>query len=196
MSQPKPWINPVHPLRFPVELPDGSRLERVEVFPFTVGEHRAALAKAGKDEDARYEALAVLATGLDVAALEVLKRTDYISLQILLQEYISLPATYYQELDREAADFDPDDVPLMIPIKGIGKVIERVAIEPPSVKVTKGMAKLKTADEKADFCTSACTGIPVEVLNRMSIPDWTQLQGRLDDFLNKPASYFQPTTSK
>lgn len=196
MALPKPWINPVHTLLYPVDLPEGGRLESVEVRPFNVGEHRAALAKAGKDEDARYEALALLATGLDVAALEELKRTDYISLQVLIQEYIGLPATYFQELDRESADFDPDDVPLLIPIKGIGRTIDRVAIEPPSLKVSKGMRKLKTDDERADFCTSACTGIPVEVLNRMSIPDWTQLQGRLDDFLNKPATYFQPTTSK
>jgi len=192
MRQPKPWTNLSHTLVFPIDIDGGELITEVVLKPFTVEQHRAALVEAGKDEDARYEALLRLASGLPEEHVDLLKRPDYISLQKLLQEYISLPATYFQEIKLE----DPDDAPLLIPIKGIGRTIERVTIEPPAVRVTKAMGKLKTDDDRADFISAACTGLPAQVLKGMAIPDWTQLQMRLDDFLNQPASYFQPTTSK
>lgn len=192
MKQPKAWVNLSHLLLFPITLDEtGQKLELVELQPFSVQEHREAIAKAGKDEDDRYEALLQLASGLDPAVIDQIKRPDYISLQVLIQEYISLPATYFQEIELD----DPDDAPLLIPVKGIGRTIESVQIEAPAMKVTKAMRKLKTPDERADFCSAACTGLKVPELNRMAIPDWTQLQGRLNDFLNNPASFFQKTTS-
>lgn len=191
MKQPKAWANLVHVFLYPIALENGAPLERLELRPFTVQEHRAALAKAGNDVDDRYEALLQLASGLESVDVEKIKRPDYVSLEAMIQEYISLPATFYQEIELE----NPDDVPLLIPIKGIGRTIETLQLDAPALKVTKAMRKLKTADDRADFCSAACTGLSVPELNRMSVPDWTQLQGRLNDFLNKPASFFQKTTS-
>jgi hypothetical protein len=33
-------------------------------------------------------------------------------------------------------------------------------------------------------------------LASLTVPDWTQLQVRIDDFLNKPAAFFRSATSK
>ncbi|MNF17826.1 hypothetical protein D3C80_2215590 [compost metagenome] len=68
---------------------------------------------------------------------------------------------------------------------------DQVSIEVPSLKVSKAMRKMKTDTERADFCTSACTGLSVPEVQSLAIPDWTQLQARLNDFLNKPAAFFQ-----
>jgi hypothetical protein len=131
-----------------------------------------------------------LACGLPEESVAELKRPDYVSLQMLLHEYITFPAFYFQERKPE----DPDDAPLLVPIKGVGRTIERLQIEVPALKVTKAMRKLKTDYERADFCSASCTGLSVPELNRLSVPDWTQLQGRLNDFLNQPADFFQKTT--
>jgi hypothetical protein len=58
------------------------------------------------------------------------------------------------------------------------------------------MKKLATPAERAEFITAHCTGLMLPDLALLTVPDWTQLQGRIDDFLNKPAAYFQKTTSK
>jgi len=33
-------------------------------------------------------------------------------------------------------------------------------------------------------------------LDGLTVPDWTELQERIDDFLNKPADFFRSATSK
>lgn len=179
---------PDHPLRFPIELPDnGGTLGTISLRPFTVIEHRQALAKAGKDNDDQFEALLAVASGLPDAVIDLIKRPDYVSLTKLIHEYISFPASYYLE----ATPKDPDDAPLLLPVKGFGRIIDRLQLQVPSLKVSKMMRKLKTDDERADFCSASCTGLSVPEVQSLSCPDWTQLQARLNDFLNKPADYFQ-----
>lgn len=179
-------------LRWPVTNEDGQTLTVLELRAFNVAEHRAALARAGDDEDARFEQLAVLATGQPLEVIEELKRPDYVSLSKRLSEYVNLPASYFS--GKKPAD--PDDAPLLVPIKVFGRELERLAIEVPTMKATKVMLKMKTDAERTDFISSHCTGIAPTEITRLSVPDWTQLQVRLDDFLNKPAAFFQSATSK
>ncbi|MNE29011.1 hypothetical protein D3C80_1224770 [compost metagenome] len=54
----------------------------------------------------------------------------------------------------------------------------------------------KDPAKAAEFISSHCTGIPPADIVKLSLPDWHQLQGRLCDFLNKPADYFRNATSK
>jgi hypothetical protein len=187
MQEKQPWALPDHPLRFPVDLADGRSLASVSLRPFSVAEHRAAIAKAGADEDDHFEALLRLASGLSEEELGEIKRPDYVTLSTMIHEYVSLPASYFLERLPE----DPDDVELLVPVKGIGRTIDRLQLQVPGMKVTKAMRKMKTDNERADFCSASCTGLSVPEIQRLSIPDWTQLQGRLNDFLNKPAAYFQ-----
>lgn len=188
MQDKQPWQMPGHTLRFPINLAAGGQVAAVELRPFSVAEHRAAIEEAGTDEDDRFEALLRLSSGLEQAVIDELKRPDYMSLVGLIHEYISLPASYFLG----AKPKDPDDAPLLIPIKRFGgQMLGSLQLQVPTLKVTKAMCKLKTDAERADFCTSACTGLSVPEVQSLSIPDWNQLQERLHNFLNKPADFFQ-----
>lgn len=187
MQEKTTWSLPDHTLRFPIQIPDQEPLTTISLRPFSVAEHRKAIAEAGKDNDDQFEALLRLASGLSEEVVELIKRPDYVSLSTKIHEYISLPASYFLE----SVPKDPDDAPLLVPIAGIGRMVERLQLQVPSLKVSKVMRKLKTDDERADFCSSHCTGLSVPEIQSLAIPDWTQLQARLNDFLNKPADFFQ-----
>lgn len=187
------WTLPPHPLRWPIGN-EGEQLTEIQLRPLTVEEHRAALDSAGPkaDDDEQFEALLLAASGLPKETAEQIKRPDWVSLVKIMHDYVSRPASHF--LGEEPAD--PDDAPLLVPIKAQGRTWERVALQVPALMATKAMGKLKTSRERTDFITAHCTGLaPVEIL-RLSLPDWTQLQGRLNDFLNRPADYFPPATSR
>lgn len=186
------WKPQSHTLQWPIAIEGGAPITVVEMKAFTVAEHRAALDSVGKDEDDQFEALLLVATGLEPKVLEQIKRPDYVTLSKQLFEYVNKPASEF--LDAVPADLD--DVPLLVPIQGVGRVIERMVLEVPAMKATKVMRKLKTATERADFISAACSGLSAPELMRLSVPDWNQLQGRVGDFLNKPADYFRSVTSK
>lgn len=188
MSKKEAWQMPSHTLLFPIDLADGAQLKVVQLRAFNVAEHRKAIEEAGADEDDRFEALLRLSSGLDAVVMDEIKRPDYVSLQVLVHEYISQTAAYFLG----AKPKDPDNAPLLVPIKRFGgKTADSVHIQVPSLKVSKAMRKLKTDAERADFCTASCTGLSVPEAQSLSIPDWNQLQDRLHAFLNKPAAYFQ-----
>lgn len=176
----------------PLALDSGDLLDTLTLRPFTVEEHRAAVAKAGKDEDAQFEQLAVQTTGLSQQDIENLSRPDFVSLSAWIYEYISKPADHF----RGSVSPDLDDVELLLPIKSQGAELARVSLKLPAVKAVKVMQAHKTPQERTDFITSHCTGLTPAELLRLSLPDWVQLQVRLNDFLNKPAAFFQKTTSK
>ena len=64
------------------------------------------------------------------------------------------------------------------------------------LRATKVMKKLATNKERAEFITAHCTGLMIPDLAGLTVPDWTQLQERIDDFLNQPADFFRSATSK
>lgn len=185
------WTSDPQPLQWPIEIEGAATITVVEFKPFTVAEHRAALASVGRDEDDQFEALLLVATGLEPEVLEQVKRPDYVTLSKRLFEYVNQPASAFLGKIPD----DPDDAPLLVPFKGVGREIDRLTLQVPAMKATKVMRKLKTSEEKADFISAHCTGLSAPELGRMSVPDWNQLQGRLDNFLNKPADFFQTATS-
>lgn len=186
------WKPKPQKLNWPITLPGGSTLAALELHPFSVSEHRAALASAGTDEDARFEALAVLATGQPLEVIEELKRPDYVSLASWLADYVNQPAYYFAGKKPK----DLDNVPLLVPIRSFGQLVENLRLQVPTMKASKAMRAEKDPLKACDFISSHCTGIAHTDITKLSVPDWTQLQGRLDDFLNKPAAYFQSATSK
>jgi hypothetical protein len=178
-------------LHWPITTSAGQTLTALELRPFDVAEHRAALHRAGEDDDDRFEELAILATGQPREVIEALKRPDYISLSQRLSEYVNLPAAFFLGKSPE----DPDDLELLRPIKTFGRDVERLQLQVPTMGATKAMTKLKDAAERSIFISAHCTGIAATDITKLCVPDWTQLQGRLADFLNQPAAYFQKTTS-
>jgi len=193
------WMPPKHELLSPITGDDGSEIEQIQLQPLYYAAQKEALARAGDDEDDQFFELAKLATGLSVKELDQLKRPDYVSIAQYVHEMSTRPASYFLQQATEAdevSDDDPDQVQLLQPLNVAGRSVTSLTLEMPVLRATKAMKKLKTAKERAEFITAHCTGLMLPDLASLTVPDWTQLQVRIDDFLNKPADFFRNATSK
>ena len=192
------WTPPFHVLLSPITADNQSTLEQIQLKPLFYAAQKEALARAGDDEDDQFFELAKLATGLTVKELDQLKRPDYVSIAQYVHEMSTRPASYFLKRDTEAdsASDDPDQVQLLQPLNAAGQSLTSLTLEMPVLRATKAMKKLKTAKERAEFITAHCTGLMIPDLDLLTVPDWTQLQVRIDDFLNKPADFFRSATSK
>jgi hypothetical protein len=195
------WTPPVHALLSPITADDQSTIEQIQLKPLFYTAQKEALARAGDDEDDQFFELARLATGLSVKELDQLKRPDYVSIAQYVHEMSNRPASYFlaqvteDESSSESAD-DLNQVQLLQPLNVAGRSMTSIPLEMPVLRATKVMKKLKTAKERAEFITAHCTGLMIPDLDLLTVPDWTQLQVRIDDFLNKPADFFRSATSK
>ena len=191
------WTPPVHALLSPITADDQSTIEQIQLKPLFYAAQKEALARAGDNEDDQFFELAKLATGLSVKELDQFKRPDYVSLAQYVHEMSTRPTSYFlQDTEADAASDDPDQVQLLQPLDAAGRSLTSLTLEMPVLRATKAMKKLKTAKERAEFITAHCTGLMLPDLALLTVPDWTQLQVRIDDFLNKPADYFRSATSK
>ncbi|UZE24916.1 phage tail assembly protein [Pseudomonas sp. B21-056] len=189
------WTPPQHILLSPITGDDGSQIDQLQLNPLFYAAQKDALARAGDDEDDQFFELAKLATGLSVKELDQLKRPDYVSIAQYVHEMSTRPASHFLGHTDGAVE-DPDQVQLLQPIDVAGRSLTSLTLEMPVLRATKAMKKLKTAKERAEFITAHCTGLMLPDLDRLTVPDWTQLQVRIDDFLNKPADFFRSATSK
>ncbi|EJM65597.1 hypothetical protein PMI30_03185 [Pseudomonas sp. GM50] len=191
------WTPPVHVLLSPITADDQSTIEQIQLKPLFYAAQKEALARAGDDEDDQFFELARLATGLSVKELDQLKRPDYVSIAQYVHEMSTRPAAYFLEQQAQGEQsVDPDQVQLLQPLSAAGRSMTSLTLEMPVLRATKAMKKLKTAKERAEFITAHCTGLMLPDLDLLTVPDWTQLQVRIDDFLNKPADFFRSATSK
>lgn len=205
------WKPPVHVLLCPITGEDDQIIEQIQLKPLFYAEQKAALAKAGNDEDDQFFELAKLATGLAGKVLDQLKRPDYVTIAQYVHEMSTLPASYFlakgaddaelegDSRDESAGSADPeslDEVQLLFPIVAGGAHVTSLSLQMPALMATKAMKKLKTPKDRAEFITAHCTGLMIPDLALLSVPDWTQLQERIDDFLNKPAAFFRNATSR
>jgi len=191
------WMPPKHELLSPITGDDGSEIEQIQLKPLYYAAQKEALARSGDDEDDQFFELAKLATGLSVKELDQLKRPDYVSIAQYVHEMSTRPASYFLEQQAQGEQsVDPDQVPLLQPLNVAGRSMTSLTLEMPVLRATKAMKKLKTAKERAEFITAHCTGLMLPDLDLLTVPDWTQLQVRIDDFLNKPADFFRSATSK
>ncbi|WP_411386628.1 phage tail assembly protein [Pseudomonas sp. MPB03] len=189
------WMPPTHELLSPITGDDGSQIEQLPLKPLYYAAQKEALARAGDDEDDQFFELAKLATGLSVKELDQLKRPDYVSIAQYVHEMSTRPASYFLE-SMDSTAVEPDQVQLLQPLDVAGRSLTSLTLEMPVLRATKAMKKLKTAKERAEFITAHCTGLMIPDLDHLTVPDWTQLQVRIDDFLNKPADFFRSATSK
>ncbi|WP_339521544.1 phage tail assembly protein [Pseudomonas sp. EL_65y_Pfl2_R96] len=191
------WMPPKHELLSPITGDDGSEIEQIQLKPLYYAAQKEALARAGDDEDDQFFELARLATGLSVKELDQFKRPDYVSIAQYVHEMSTRPASYFLEQQAQGEQsVDPDQVQLLQPLNVAGRSMTSLTLEMPVLRATKAMKKLKTAKERAEFITAHCTGLMLPDLDLLTVPDWTQLQVRIDDFLNKPADFFRSATSK
>ncbi|MFJ2488041.1 phage tail assembly protein [Pseudomonas sp. NPDC087639] len=191
------WMPPKHDLLSPITGDDGAQIEQIQLKPLFYAAQKEALERAGDDEDDQFFELALLATGLSIKELDQLKRPDYVSIAQYVHEMSTRPASYFLDQVEDAEkSADPDQVQLLQPLAVTGCTVTSLSLEMPALRATKVMKKLKTAKERAEFITAHCTGLMIPDLAQLTVPDWTQLQVRIDDFLNQPAAYFRNATSK
>lgn len=191
------WMPPQHDLLSQITGDDGSQIHQIQLKPLFYAAQKEALERAGDDEDDQFFELALLATGLSVKELDQLKRPDYVSIAQYVHEMSTQPSAHFlDQVEGAEKSADPDQVQLLQPLAVSGRSVTSLSLEMPVLRATKVMKKLKTAKERAEFITAHCTGLMIPDLALMTVPDWTQLQVRIDDFLNQPAAYFRNATSK
>lgn len=192
------WTPPVHDLLSPITSDDNLQIEQIQLNPLYYAAQREALARAGDDEDDQFFELALLATGLSIKELDQLKRPDYVSIAHYVHEMSTLPTSHFlgQVGKGEQPSTAPDEVTLLQPLAVAGRTLTSLTLEMPVLRATKAMKKLKTPKERAEFITAHCTGLMLPDLALLTVPDWTQLQVRIDHFLNQPAAFFRSATSK
>lgn len=191
------WMPPKHDLLSPITGDDGAQIEQIQLKPLFYAAQKEALERAGDDEDDQFFELALLATGLSVKELDQLKRPDYVSIAQYVHDMSTRSASHFLDQVEDAEKTaDPDQVQLLQPLAVTGRTVTSLSLEMPALRATKVMKKLKTAKERAEFITAHCTGLMIPDLAQLTVPDWTQLQVRIDDFLNQPAAYFRNATSK
>ncbi|MDZ5433811.1 phage tail assembly protein [Pseudomonas fluorescens] len=192
------WTPPVHDLLSPITSDDNLQIEQIQLNPLYYAAQKEALARAGDDEDDQFFELALLATGLSIKELDQLKRPDYVSIAKYVHEMSTLPTSHFLEQvgEGEQPSAAPDEVTLLQPLAVAGRTLTSLTLEMPVLRATKAMKKLKTPKERAEFITAHCTGLMLPDLALLTVPDWTQLQVRIDDFLNQPAAFFRSATSK
>jgi hypothetical protein len=191
------WMPPLHILLSPITADTGTTIEQIQLKPLFYATQKEALARAGDDEDDQFFELAKLATGLSEKELDQLKRPDYVSIAQYVHDMSTRPASFFLgEPDESRESLTREHVPLLLPLNAAGQTLAALTLEMPALRATKVMKKLTTAKERAEFITSHCTGLMIPDLADLSVPDWTELQERVDDFLNKPAAFFRSATSK
>ena len=188
------WMPPLHLLLAPITADTGATIEQVQLKPLYYAAQKDALARAGDDEDEQFFELAKLATGLSEKELDQLKRPDYVSIAQYVHEMSTRPAAFFLDQHQEASHDEP--VHLLLPLDAAGRSLTELSLEMPALRATKVMKKLTTNKERAEFITAHCTGLMIPDLAGLTVPDWTQLQERIDDFLNQPADFFRSATSK
>ncbi|WP_130909214.1 phage tail assembly protein [Pseudomonas mucidolens] len=190
------WMPPLHLLLSPITADSGVTIEQIQLKPMFYAPQKEALARAGDDEDEQFFELAKLATGLSEKELDQLKRPDYVSIARYVHDMSTRPASFFLEDAGEGREsLTREQVQLLLPLEVAGRTLTELSLEMPALRATKVMKKLTTAKERAEFITSHCSGLMIPDLAGLSVPDWTELQERIDDFLNQPAAFFRSATS-
>ncbi|MCU1781181.1 phage tail assembly protein [Pseudomonas sp. 13B_2.1_Bac1] len=188
------WMPPLHVLLSPITADTGATIQQVQLKPLYYAAQKDALARAGDDEDDQFFELAKLATGLSEKELDQLKRPDYVTIAQYVHEMSTRPASSFLGEQTESTHDQP--VQLLLPLDAAGRTLTELVLEMPALRATKVMKKLATNKERAEFITAHCSGLMIPDLAGLTVPDWTELQERIDHFLNQPAAFFRNATSK
>jgi hypothetical protein len=183
-----------HPLVWPIESEKSEPIQTVIIHTITMGQHRelSEKHKANKTDTKLLRACISESTGLTEKELKTLVTPDYTSIQNYVLELMNTSATQFIE-----GEFDKALPTLLVPIQGDdGQQKSSYKLRPPTVGTTDLMDSHQNEWERTVFISSSCSGFSHAELERLSLPDWNQLQERLIDFLDKPADYFRQKTSK
>lgn len=184
-------FNKKHTLNWPITDDKGQEVKDVVVSVLTMGQHRKFTKESNDDQEKLLRACVCASTGLSESELKRLTVPDYTS----LENHVTNLMTASAKTLLNDANFDVDSPVLLVPFSGDdGLEKTTYKLKPPTVATTDLMDTHKDDFDKTIFISSSCTGFSQQELSLMSLPDWTQLQERLIDFLQKPADFFRQKT--
>lgn len=188
MFQPKK-----HDLNWPIDDDKSQPVKTVVMKPLTMGQHREiSKAHKGKETDLLRACIST-STGLTLAELKRLITPDYNSIQDKVLDLMQSTAIQLME----PGEANLDEPVLLVPFQGDdGQDKTTYKLRPPSVATTDLMDSHDDEWDRTLFISTSCSGFSREELERMSLPDWNQLQERLIDFLQKSADFFRQKTLK
>jgi len=176
-------------LRWPIKSDKGEDLCELTLKLIDHGDHAAVL-DSDPDEREAFAEFARLSCGLSADEVKRLKAPDWNKLRLQLSDLVTKGSEHF--LKSSGVKFEKDSPVLLKPLFGDdGQTITKVDLEVPSVATTDLMRKQADAAARTDFITMSCAGLSKAELAQLSCPDWNYLQGRLNDFLNESADFFQ-----
>lgn len=176
-------------LREPIVTTDGSELAKVLVNLITFGEYKLVVNEAGDDDEKKTDLLIKAATDLSLDDIQKLKTPDFNALEFDVIEMTTRPAEFF--LAKKGINVDVDNPMLLQPL---GNKTE-IALTSPTVKASRMMSQIKNSEKEpykqAEYITKACTDLMDHEIDKLAVPDWNQLQNRINDFLNQASDFFQ-----
>ena len=136
------------------------------------------------------DALITLATGLSVGDILKLSTPDFNAISSATSDACNNPASYFfQDAGKPIAD--KNNPPLLVPFGDF----KSVQLEIPAVAASRMMEKLKNTEsdpyKRSKYILRACSELEELDIKKLSMPDWNQLQIRINDFLNETSAFFQ-----
>jgi len=176
----------------PLDSDKGDKLTEVKACLLTLGKN-IEIVDETDDDDLRDDRMICAITGLTGDELDRLSVPDYNSLHAYLFDQRTQSTSEF--LGKDLDSDDPDLLLKPITANG-GQLVKSISLQVPSLKSVRMRDKIEGKDvDRALWMTAHCTGLGVEDLKALCMPDWMRLQKRLYDFLLKPAAYFQSGTS-
>lgn len=144
-----------------------------------------------QDNDLVVEEFTLALTGISAKAFDQLSSPDFNSITNIVTRLITKNSPDWLP----GISVDNEKIQLALPIQGdSGNTIVEIELKVPSVKTRKIYKAQSTDEQKQAFITHACTGLSEAEINKLFMPDWNQLQGCIDNFLNQQAGFFQKKT--
>lgn len=177
------------PLREPISSVSGEMLSQVSINLITFGQYKTVVEQAGDDEIQKVDLLIQAATGLALADIEKLKTPDFNTFEYEVIEMTTRPSAYFLSKQGQALDVDS---PVLL--KPLGDKTSLTLVTP-TVKASRMMGKVENTAKQpfaqAEYITKACADLMDDEIDALCVPDWNQLQERINHFLNQASDFFQ-----
>lgn len=179
----------LHNLLNPIKLKNGNELKSVSMRLYTLGEYEQ---HADKERQEQVDELGALICGIESDDFENLCAPDYNTIcdYVLRQQSETSEQFLSKKLNPERPDL------LQLIVSDEGKTLGSLELVIPTVKAIRMRNKQSELPlVRAQWLTAHCTGLGINDMKKLSMPDWMYLQSRLGDFLLKPAAFFRSGTS-
>jgi hypothetical protein len=179
------YESPTHILLKPINNAQGEQVKSVLLRMINASEHRQIVVDYTDNSDLLYRQLIKVGTGLTDDELKQIIMPDYNTLLDLVEEHYGQNSRYwFSKAGVETSD-SVEEMTLLHPLPKM-KVIKLTF---PTLAVIDVMNSYD-ATEQDMFIKMSCTGLGVEELDALSVPDSKMLDAKVTDFLSQTASFF------